>query len=123
MKISQIASVKRGIRVTRSMLSDVGYPVFQNCLTPMGYYEKMNVNANTPYVICGGAAGEVGFSKEAFWAADDCEYLECGTQVLGKYVYHCLMNNKARVWVLYLGTAQLLFFLFLSMPKNDNTLL
>lgn len=86
--------MNRGVRVTKQMLSESGYPVYQNCLTPMGFYEKKNVNANTPFVICGGAAGEVGFSKEDFWAADDCEYIVCGDEVLGKYLYHCLLNQK-----------------------------
>lgn len=76
------------------MLSDSGYPVYQNCLTPMGYFEKMNVSANTPFVICGGAAGEVGFSMEDFWAADDCEYIVCNDGISSKYIYHCLLNQK-----------------------------
>ena len=60
----------------------------------MGYFEKKNVDANTPFVICGGAAGEVGFSKEDFWAADDCEFIVCKEGISSKYIYHCLLNQK-----------------------------
>lgn len=61
----------------------------------MGYYEKKNVNANTPFVICGGTAGEIGFSVDDFWAADDCEFIVCKQGVSSKYIYHYLMKQKA----------------------------
>lgn len=41
-------------------------------LTSMGYHKDGNYPAETSFVIGAGAAGEIGYSKEAFWAADDC---------------------------------------------------
>ena len=39
--VEDVANVARGVRVVRSQLADQGsYPVFQNSLTPMGYYES-----------------------------------------------------------------------------------
>ena len=36
-------SIMRGTRVVKNQLMETGeYPVFQNCLTPMGYYNKFN---------------------------------------------------------------------------------
>ena len=94
MKLKDVAQVCRGIRVVKSQLSNEGYPVYQNCLTPMGYYDKTNCKGGTPFVICGGAAGNVGYSIVDYWAADDCEYVVSGSEVCNKYLYYCLMTKK-----------------------------
>lgn len=94
MKMSDVARVCRGTRVVKSQLSNEGYPVYQNCLTPMGYYDKTNCKGGTPFVICGGAAGSVGYSIIDCWAADDCEYVVSGPDVCNKYLYYCLMAKK-----------------------------
>lgn len=52
----------------------------------MGYYCRSNFDANTPFVITAGAAGDVGSCKEAFWAADDCLCLKCSNIVNNKFV-------------------------------------
>lgn len=78
----------------KNQLSDEGYPVYQNCLTPMGYYDKTNCPAGTPFVICGGAAGNVGYANVDWWAADDCEYIIGNSDLTNRYIYHCLMAKK-----------------------------
>lgn len=94
-KLNEIVEIKRGTRVVRSQLfSDGKYPVYQNSLTPLGYYEKSNVKANTTFIIVAGAAGEIGYSTVDFWAADDCFYFECGEMILNKYIYYLLLKNK-----------------------------
>ena len=46
--LTEIASITRGVRVVRSQLTLEGkYPVYQNSMTPLGYYEKNNCPANT----------------------------------------------------------------------------
>ena len=78
-KLNEVVEIRRGVRVVRSQLSSIGeYAVYQNSLTPLGYYEKYNVNADTTFVIVAGAAGEIGYSTVDFWAADDCFYFEGG---------------------------------------------
>ena len=43
MNLSDVANIQRGVRVVRAQLSETnGYPVYQNSLTAMGYYEKNN---------------------------------------------------------------------------------
>ena len=93
-KLGEVAQVNRGTRVVKSQLSDFGYPVYQNCLTPMGYYDKTNCPGGTPFVICGGAAGNVGYTDVDCWAADDCEYIESGEKAINKFIYYCLMSNQ-----------------------------
>ncbi len=93
-KLGEIANVCRGTRVVRSQLSNEGYPVYQNCLTPMGYFDKTNCPGGTPFVICGGAAGNVGYADVDCWAADDCEYIIASEEIISRYIYHCLMLKR-----------------------------
>lgn len=92
--MSEVCTIKRGVRVTRDkLMADGEFPVFQNSLTPLGYHDKYNRKGDRTYVICAGAAGDIGYSRDCFWAADDCFTIE--TDVLNnKYIYHFLLINK-----------------------------
>ena len=93
--LSDVVEIKRGKRVTRQDLSGNGnYPVFQNSLIPLGYYEKYNAESNTPYVICAGAAGDIGYSNSKFWAADDCFFFVHPEFVTRRYIYYFLQTKK-----------------------------
>ena len=93
-KLVDAVSIERGKRVVRSQLSIRGkYPVYQNSLTPLGYHTDYNYNANTTFIIVAGAAGEIGFSDKAFWAADDCFTVVCPENVLNRYIYHYLRKD------------------------------
>lgn len=94
-QLSEITYIARGTRVVKKQLFEEGkYPVFQNCLTPMGYYDKCNVKANTTFIICAGTAGEIGFSNVDFWAADDCFYFVCDGNLINRFLYHFLLANQ-----------------------------
>jgi type I restriction enzyme S subunit len=92
--LGDVVQVCRGTRVVKSQLSESGFPVYQNCLTPMGFFNKTNCKAGTTFVICGGAAGNVGYTDVDCWAADDCEYIKTEYQISNKYIYYCLMSNQ-----------------------------
>lgn len=95
-KIADVARVERGRRVVREQLSqESGYPVYQNSLTAMGFHIESNYPENTTFVIGAGAAGEIGYSTEAFWAADDCFPIVCSSAILDRYVFHILMWQKS----------------------------
>lgn len=95
MKLGDVCTLNRGIRVVRNDLNKNGkYPVYQNSLTPLGYYDKSNYPKNTTFIISAGAAGEIGFSKEPMWAADDCLCIICTDDLVSKYVYHYLIEHK-----------------------------
>ena len=97
-KIGEIAEIARGVRVVRSQLSEVGkYPVYQNSLTPMGYYDNKNCNANTAFVIAAGAAGEIGYCYTDFWAADDCYYFNCSSNLSSRYLFHVLLWKQSSI--------------------------
>lgn len=93
--VQDICKLERGVRVVKKELQAKGLiPVYQNSLTPLGYYDKTNFSENTPFVICAGAAGEIGFSTIPFWAADDCTCLVCSHSVVSKFVYYKLLVKQ-----------------------------
>lgn len=95
-ELAQVVSPNRGVRVIKSQLKIEGkHPVFQNCLTPMGYYDSYNFPAGTSFIIVGGAAAEIGYSDVDFWAADDCVGMKCGEKIINSYLYHVLLNKKS----------------------------
>ncbi len=97
--LSNIAKIYRGVRVVKSELKEDGkYPVYQNCLTPMGYYDRCNRKADTTFVISAGAAGEIGYSNVDFWAADDCITFECDKQLRSRFLYHLLMSMQKQIF-------------------------
>ncbi|EKO3895410.1 restriction endonuclease subunit S [Shewanella oncorhynchi] len=89
---------QRGKRLVKSQLEESGeYAVFQNSMTPLGYYHESNVSAKSAFVICAGAAGEIGFSDDSFWAADDVYYAEQSEILNSKYLYHFLLTQKHKI--------------------------
>ena len=97
-KISEIASVERGKRVVREQLPASGkYLVYQNSLTPLGFIDEFNYPANTTFVIGAGAAGEIGYSRDDFWAADDCFPVVCNDSLDSKYMYHFLLSRQSTI--------------------------
>ena len=94
-KIGDVVSITRGVRVVRERLAKEGiYPVYQNSLTPLGYAEKPNRIGDTTFVIAAGAAGEVGYCKDAFWAADDCFCFDCPDTINSRFLFHALKNQQ-----------------------------
>ena len=96
--IHEVATLRRGVRVVKEQLSDKGTClVFQNSMTPLGHFEKSNCPPETTFVIAAGAAGEVGYSKTAFWAADDCYYFDCTDLLMSRFLYYTLQNNRSSI--------------------------
>lgn len=88
-------NLSRGVRVVRSQLNDQGkYPVYQNSMVPLGYFDESNYRAKTTFIISAGAAGTVGYSDENFWAADDCYCLICPESLNSRYLYYALKNQQ-----------------------------
>ena len=94
-KLVEVAAITRGVRVIRSQLAEGGeYPVYQNSMTPLGYYKESNFPANTVFVISGGAAGEIGYSTVDFWAADDCFCFVCPEYLQSRFLYYVLLCQQ-----------------------------
>ena len=94
-KLGEVCEIKRGVRVVKNdLINDGKYPVFQNSLIPLGYYDKNNYPANITFVISAGAAGEIGYTEEPIWAADDCLAIISPNNIINKFIYYCLISNK-----------------------------
>ncbi len=94
-KIKDVSSIERGKRVVREQLLNSGkYAVYQNALSPLGFFDEFNRNANKVFVISAGAAGQIGFSKENFWAADDCLTFNCNERLDERFLFHVLKNKQ-----------------------------
>ena len=94
--LGEVVPISRGKRLVRSQLQDNGqYPVYQNSLQPLGFYDDQNCRAHMTFVIAAGAAGEIGFSDIEFWAADDCYYFDCPKEILhDKFLYYFLLSER-----------------------------
>ncbi len=96
--LGEIVKGRRGKRLVKSQLTDNGnFAVFQNSMKPLGYYHESNAGAGSAFIICGGAAGEIGYSNMAFWAADDVYYFLPSKRVLGKYIYYWLFTQRKKI--------------------------
>ena len=94
--LEEITEIKRGRRLVRSELNKKGcYAVFQNSMTPLGFYNKSNVCGDTTFIISAGAAGEIGYSSIDFWAADDIYYFVPSPNICSKYIYYFLMTKQS----------------------------
>ena len=93
--LENVSEIKRGIRVVKSQLMQSGKcPVYQNSLTPLGFFDQNNAPANTTFIIVAGAAGEIGYSTCDFWAADDCFYFFPSAKLLSRYIYHFMLMKQ-----------------------------
>lgn len=96
-KLGEVCSVKKGVRVVKRNLTTNGlYPVYQNTNFPLGYSNHYNVEANTPFVIIGGSAGQIGICREKYWAADDCAFFACH-DINKEYLYYVLLLNQSNI--------------------------
>ena len=97
--LPDVAEIKRGVRLVKKQLKDNGnYPVYQNSSVPLGYYDEYNCEANKAMIITAGAAGDIIFSEEKFWAADDCFYFLCSEQINDKFLYYVLMSQQKDIY-------------------------
>ena len=96
--LEEIVEIKRGRRLVRKELSGTGrYAVFQNSMTPLGYFDNCNVDGDSTFIISAGAAGEIGYSSVDFWAADDIYYFIPNTIVCSKYLYYFLLTKQSAI--------------------------
>ena len=96
--LGDIIDLQRGRRLVRSQLETSGkYAVYQNSMTPLGYYNEYNVAAKSSFIICAGAAGEIGYSEEEFWAADDVHFAITPKNINSRFLYHFLLTQKNKI--------------------------
>jgi len=96
--LEDVVKIKRGKRLVKSQLEKSGnYAVYQNSMTPLGYYHESNVKSDTTFIISAGAAGEIGYSDVDFWAADDVYFLSTPNNIESKFLYHFLLLQQYKI--------------------------
>ena len=94
-KLGNDCDLKRGKRLVKNELQEEGvFPVYQNSIIPLGYYHESNFNGDKTFIISAGSAGEIVYSYEDFWAADDVYVLNTQENILNKYLYYFLMSKQ-----------------------------
>ena len=97
-EVGELITPRRGRRLVKSQLEEAGsYAVYQNSMKPLGYYHESNVQSGATFVIVAGAAGEIGFSDVAFWAADDVYFFPESNTIRNKYLYHFLLKKQHEI--------------------------
>lgn len=92
--LGELAKINRGKRLVRDQLSDEGaYPVYQNSLTPLGFYHEKNFEGDKTCVISAGAAADIFYQKKDFWAADDVLVITTD-KLISKYIYYYLLSKQ-----------------------------
>lgn len=96
--LEEVVEIKRGRRLVKKELNETGrYAVFQNSMTPLGFYNESNVRGDSTFIISAGAAGEIGYSSIDFWAADDIYYFIPSTNIYSKYLYYFLLTKQVAI--------------------------
>lgn len=96
--LGEVIKLQRGKRLIKSQLEKFGnYAVYQNCMTPLGYYHESNVKSDTTFIISAGAAGEIGYSDVDFWAADDVYFFLTPNNIESKFLYHFLLTQQNKI--------------------------
>lgn len=97
-RLGDMVKIQRGKRLIKSQLESFGtYAVYQNCMTPLGYYHEFNVKSDTTFIISAGAAGEIGYSDVDFWAADDVYFFVTPDEIESKFLYHFLLTQHNKI--------------------------
>ena len=97
--LEEVVEIKRGKRLIKNQLEKTGkYAVYQNCMSPLGYYHKNNVIADTTFIISAGSAGEIGYSDVDFWAADDVYYFVTKNDLKSRFLYHFLITQQQKIY-------------------------
>ncbi|MGB9796555.1 restriction endonuclease subunit S, partial [Fervidobacterium gondwanense] len=78
------------------MLETGLYPVMNGGISPSGYWNEYNTEANTITISQGGAsAGYVNYITSPFWAGAHCYIVKLITdQVIYKFLYYFLKNQE-----------------------------
>ena len=93
--LGEVCEIKRGERVTKNQVNNIGsYPVISGGVTPMGYLEKFNREANTITVAQYGTAGFVNWQDKRFWANDICYSLFPADVLDNRFLYYFLKNSS-----------------------------
>ena len=92
--LDELCEIKKGVQVNKEKLSEKGlYYVMNGGITPSGYYDLYNTEANTISISEGGnSCGYVQYNYTPFWSGGHCYTLENISNVVdNRYLFHYLV--------------------------------
>ena len=103
--LGQLADICKGIQFDSDLLSDNGcYPMLNGGITPSGYSEFYNTEAETITISEGGnSCGYVNYMSKKFWCGGHCYSLK--VKAIDKiYLYQLLKFNEKDIMALRVGS-------------------
>ena len=105
--LDDLCEIKKGVQVNKEELSEKGlYYVMNGGITPSGYYDLYNTEANTISISEGGnSCGYVQYNYTPFWSGGHCYTLENISDVVDdRYLFHYLKANELQIMSLRIGS-------------------
>ena len=95
-KLGEIAVIKKGTQLNKSMLLDDGkYPVLNGGKDYSGYWNKYNFDGDRIAISQGGAsAGFVTWMKKPFWAGAHCYVIDSSKESELRYLFHVVKSHE-----------------------------
>lgn len=106
-KLGDICFIKKGSQLNRDGLDVVGqYAVINGGISPSGYNDEWNTEANTITISEGGnSCGYVSFMTEKFWSGGHCYTLEnIESTVKNEYLFQYLKAYEIQIMRLRVGS-------------------
>ncbi|VEU58907.1 restriction endonuclease subunit S [Mycoplasmopsis gallinacea] len=97
-KLSEIAKIVRGNRITKKDLAINGFPVKSGGIGVLGYYHSYNRKGEQLTIAQYGTAGLVQWQENNFWANDVCLTIESSPEILNKYIYYFLLSKQKDIF-------------------------
>lgn len=103
--LSKVCSIKKGQQVNGELLSEQGdYYVMNGGISPSGYYNQYNTEADTISISEGGnSCGYVQFNRGKFWSGGHC-YTVHPNSINNLYLYHFLKSKQQDIMRLRIGS-------------------
>ncbi|QUB42890.1 restriction endonuclease subunit S [Porphyromonas sp. oral taxon 275] len=99
--LGEVASIRRGDRVTKSQLTANGaYPVVSGGTKPLGYFSQSNRKAETITIAQYGTAGYVDWQETDFWANDVCYSVFPHLELDNRFLLHFLRARQGEIYSL-----------------------
>jgi|SRR5690554_4749174 len=105
--LKTISTVTKGKQLNRSELNEADkYPSYSGGITPSGYTDKYNCDANTIIISEGGnSCGYVNFIDVDFWLGGHCYSVENNAKKMNKnFLYNILKYNEPKIMRLRVGS-------------------
>ncbi|WP_342270014.1 restriction endonuclease subunit S [Rickettsia endosymbiont of Orchestes rusci] len=104
--LSSISNIKKGKQLNRLDMKGGIYPAWNGGITPSGFTNEWNAEADTITISGGGnSCGFINLCKEKFWLGGSCYAItDLSTNINKYFLYFQLKKNELKIMKLRVGT-------------------